>query len=201
MGTGLAALPFVYIVVIALWTVLVAELVGDKTIYIATSLSVRFQTGIVFMAMVVAFALKMLVVVLLAQAIVQLHSHWTDILSAMAFFASALFIWFKEPEPVPVGRPVSAGWWRAAVVCFASFFFMEWGDPGQIAAGALTVKSHSLLAVWLGGTLAMATRGGLAITVGIQLRDRLPQAKLRALASASCCALGILVLSGLALSR
>ncbi len=198
MGNGLAALPFGYIVLVALWTVLVAELVGDKTTYIVASLSMRFRAGIVFTAIVSAFALKMLVVVSLAKAIVQLHSQWTDILSAVAFFASALFIWFKEPEPVPADRPESAGWWKAAVVCFGSLFLTEWGDPGQIAAGALTVKSHSLLAVWFGGTLAMATKGGLAMTAGIQLRDRLPQAKLRALASASCCALGIIALSGIA---
>lgn len=31
-GNGLAALPFAYVVLVASWTVLVAELVGDKTI-------------------------------------------------------------------------------------------------------------------------------------------------------------------------
>jgi len=139
----------------------------------------------------------MLAAVLLGKVIVQLHSQWTDVLSAVAFFFSALFIWFKEPEPIAAERPVSAGWWRAAVVCFSSLFLTEWGDPGQIAVAALSVKSHSALGSWLGGTLAMATKGGLAMVVGLNLRDRLPQRTLRALASASCCILGLLALSGL----
>lgn len=190
----LAALPFGYIVLAAFWTVLVAELVGDKTIYTVSSLSLRFRARIVFAAIAAAFAVKILTVVLLGKVIVQLHSQWTDVLSAVAFFVSALFIWFKEPEPGEAERPVSAGWWRAAVVCFGSVFLTEWGDPGQIAAAALTVKSHALLATWLGGTLAMVTKGGLAIIFGLKLRDRLPQRMLRPLASTSCCALGVLAL-------
>lgn len=92
----------------------------------------RFRAGIVFTAMVVAFALKMLVVVSIAKAIVHLHSQWTDILSAVAFFASALFIWFKEPEPVTADRPVRAGWRQAALVCFASLFFTEWATRARL---------------------------------------------------------------------
>ncbi len=194
MGIELGALPFGYIVLVAFWTVLVAELVGDKTIYTVSSLSLRFRAGAVLAAIAAAFAVKMLTAVLLGKVIVQLHSQWTDVLSAVAFFFSALFIWFKEPEPSPGERPARTGWWRAAVVCFASLFFTEWGDPGQIAAAALTVKSHSWLATWLGGTLAMVTKGGLAMIFGLKLRDRLPQRVLRPLASGSCFALGVLAL-------
>lgn len=197
MGVGLTALPFGSVVLVAFWTVFVAELVGDKSIYTVTSLSLRFRAGIVFTAITAAFACKMLAAVLLGNLLVQLHSQWTDVLSAVAFFISALFIWFKEPEPVSAGDPVSGGWWRAAVVCFGSLFFTEWGDPGQIATAALAANSHSLLATWLGGTLAMATKGSLALAVGFKLRDRLPMGMLRALASASCCLLGVLSLRGL----
>ena len=122
---------------------------------------------------------------------------WTDILSAVAFFLSALFLWFKEPEPIPEERAVSPGWWRAAIVSFASILLTEWGDPSQIAVAALTVKFHSSLATWLGGTLAMTAKGGLAIVIGVRLSGRLPQRTLRALATASCCVLGILALSGI----
>jgi putative Ca2+/H+ antiporter (TMEM165/GDT1 family) len=197
MGTGLTTLPFGYIVLVAFWTVLVAELVGDKSIYAVTSLSLRFRSRVIFTAITAAFAGKMLAAVLLGKLIIQTHSQWTDVLSAVAFFFSALFIWFKEPEATPVEHPIRAGQWQAVIFCFASLFLTEWGDPGQIAAAALAVKSHSLLGTWLGGTLAMATKGGLAIAVGLKLRDRLPQVTLRALASASCCVLGVLALRGL----
>lgn len=200
MGTGLAALPLVYLALLAFWTVLVAELVGDTSIYTVASLSLRFRAGIVVGAMTAAFAGKMFAAVLLGRIVVQLHSQWTDVLSAVAFFLSAMFIWLKEPEPVPAERPAGAQWWQAAAVCIASLFFTEWGDPGQIAVAALTVKSHSLLAPWLGGTLAMVAKGGLAMTLGMKLRDRLPQRMLRALASASCCVLGLIALRNVVFS-
>jgi putative Ca2+/H+ antiporter (TMEM165/GDT1 family) len=73
----------------------------------------------------------------------------------------------------------------------------EWGDPGQISAAALTVKSHSMLAPWLGGTLAMTTKGALAMTLGVKLRDRLPRRMLRTVASLSCSFLGVLALGGM----
>ena len=190
-------LSFAYIVLIAFWTVLVAELVGDKTIYSVASLALRFRPGLVFVATTAAFAAKALAAVLLAQVLVRFHSQWVDVLSAVAFFVSALLIWFKEPESPPAEHPTNTGLWKAAVICFGALFLTEWGDPGQIALAALTMKSHSLLASWLGGTLAMATKGGLAITLGLSLRNRLPMGMLRATASVSCCILGTMALAGI----
>ena len=190
-------LNFGYIVLVAFWTVLVAELVGDKSIYTIASLALRYRARVVITAITAAFACKMLAAVLLASLLVHLQSRFTDLLSAAAFFLSALFLWFKEPEPLRPERNVSSGWWRAAIVSFASIFLTEWGDPSQIAVAALTVKFHSSLATWLGGTLAMTAKGALAIMLGIRLSDRLPQRALRALATASCCILGLLALTGI----
>jgi putative Ca2+/H+ antiporter (TMEM165/GDT1 family) len=193
VSSDLTAFSFGYIVLVAFWTVLVVELVGDKSLYSITSLSLRFRWAAVFAGITLAFALKMLAAVLLARLLVRLH-FWTDLLSAVAFFLSALFVWLNEPESPQKELPIKSGWWRAVIVCFASLFLTEWGDPSQIAVAALTAKSHMLLAPWLGGTLAMAAKGGLALVVGIKLRDRLPQRTLRALATASFTALGILAL-------
>jgi len=191
--------PFTFgsVALVAFWTVLVAELVGDKSIYTIASLALRYRARVVLLAITAAFACKMLAAVFLARLLVHLQSNWTDILSAVAFFLSAFFLWFKEPEPVRQEPAVSPGWWRAATVSFASIFLTEWGDPSQIAVAALTVKFHAPLATWLGGTLAMTAKGGLAIALGIRLSDRLPQKMLRTLATASCCVLGILALSGI----
>lgn len=197
MSADLTTLPFGYVALVAFWTVLVAELVGDKSIYTIASLALRYRARIVIAAITVAFAAKMLVAVLLANVLIHLRSQWTDGLSAAAFFVSAFFLWFKEPEPAAEERPVSPGLWRAALVCFGSLFLTEWGDPSQIAVAALTIKFHSALATWLGGTMAMATKGALAIVLGVKLGDRLPQQALRALATASCCILGVLALRGI----
>jgi putative Ca2+/H+ antiporter (TMEM165/GDT1 family) len=186
---------FGYIVPLAFWTVLIAELVGDKSIYTLTSLTLRFRAGPVFAAFALASAAKMLVAVLLGNAIIRFQSHWTYAVSGVAFFVSAILIWTEKPKPISESQPRPATWTRGALACFASFFLTEWGDPGQISAAALVLKSHMMLGTWLGGTLAMMTKGAVAMTIGMQIRDRLPQRTLRLLASASCCVLGILALS------
>jgi putative Ca2+/H+ antiporter (TMEM165/GDT1 family) len=175
------------------WTVLVVELVGDKSIYTVASLSMRFRRGLVFAAMSVAFAGKMLAAVLLGQTLVQIPSRWATAASAAVFFSAALIIWFRKPESAPA-PPAAEIWSRASLVSFASLFFTEWGDPGQISAAALTAQSQLPLATWLGGTLALMTKGTIAITLGVKLRDRIPERMLRRLASASCCVLGVLAL-------
>jgi putative Ca2+/H+ antiporter (TMEM165/GDT1 family) len=190
-------LSFGYVALLAFWTVLVAELVGDRSLYVVASISLRLRPIVVLATMAAAFAAKSFVTVLLAQFIARLNSHWTDALSAGAFFISALFIWFKEPEPMIKPRSPDPATWRVAIVCFLTLFFMEWGDPGQIALAALTIKSHLALASWLGGALAMITKGSLAILLGLKLRDRLPMRMLRGVASASCCALGVIAVGEL----
>jgi Ca2+/H+ antiporter, TMEM165/GDT1 family len=196
VGSELSKLPFGYLLLVAYWTVFIAELVGDKSIYTVSSLTLRFRPFIVFGALVCAFASKMFAAVLLGRVIVQLNSRWTDVVSACAFFVSATLIWFDEHETLPDTSDANVSWSRAALVSFGSLFFTEWGDPGQISAAALTLKSHSLFAVWLGGTLAMTTKGILAMVLGVKLRDRLPQRTLRTLASVSCLILGVLALGG-----
>ena len=195
----LATLPWGYLLLVAYWTVFIAELVGDKSIYTVSSLILRFRPPAVLVAVAFAFALKMLAAVLLGRLVVQLNSRWTDLVSACAFFISAMLIWFEEHETRAAGSAAKVSWWRAAMVSFGSLFFTEWGDPGQISAAALALKSHAVFAVWLGGTLAMMTKGALAMVLGVKLRDRLPQRALRVLASASSCVLGVLALGGIAL--
>lgn len=183
-----------YIVPLAFWTVLIAELVGDKSIYTLTSLTLRFRASLVFVAFALASSAKMLVAVLLGTAINRFQSHWTYAISAVAFFVSAVLIWTEKPELVSADHPPPSTWTKGALACFASFFLTEWGDPGQLSAAALVLKSHMMLGTWLGGTLAIMTKGAVAMTIGMQIRHRLPQRTLRLLASSSCCVLGVLAL-------
>jgi putative Ca2+/H+ antiporter (TMEM165/GDT1 family) len=185
-----------YIVPLAFWTVLIAELVGDKAIYTLTSLTLRFRAGLVFIAFAVASSAKMLVAVMLGSFVIRFQSHWTYVISGVAFFISAILIWRDEPgTALPNDQPRSESWTKGALACFAAFFFTEWGDPGQISAAALVLKSHMVLGTWLGGTLALMAKGAVAMTIGMQIRHRLPQRTLRLVASASCCVLGVLALS------
>ena len=179
---------------LAFWSVFIAELVGDKSIFALTSLSLRFHWAVVFTTFTVASAAKIMAAGLLGSAILRVHGQWTYVISAVAFFVSAVLIWVEEPQETGPENVRRYDWPKSILVSFSSFFFTEWGDPGQIAAAALVLKSHLLLATWTGATLALMTKGTLALILGLHLRNRLPQKALRVVASGSCCCLGILAI-------
>jgi putative Ca2+/H+ antiporter (TMEM165/GDT1 family) len=189
-----AASTFGATALLAFWSVFIAELVGDKSIYALTSFALRFHWAAVLAAFTVASAAKMMAAALLGSAIMRIHGHWTYVVSAVAFFVSAVLIWVEEPPETGQENAKRDNWSRGILVSFSSFFFTEWGDPGQIAAAALVLKSNLLLATWTGATLALMTKGTAALTLGLQIRNRLPQKALRILASGSCCVLGILAI-------
>lgn len=187
-------MQFGYVFLAAYWTILVAELIGDKSIYTVACLTLRFRAKWVFAGIAAAVAGKMLAAVLLGKVLLKMPAHWTTAVSAIAFFTAAVFLWLRKAEPVARQDAEAGTWFRAAAVSFSSLFFTEWGDPGQIAAAAFTVQSHLPVAAWLGGTLALMTKGALAMSLGVKLRSRLPERGLRRLATASCCVLGLLAL-------
>jgi putative Ca2+/H+ antiporter (TMEM165/GDT1 family) len=193
---------FQSIALLAFWTVFLAELVGDKSLYALTSLALRYRLRVLYGAFAVASAGKMAIAVVLGSTLIRFQSRWTDVISAVAFFVSAVLIWTGErdessqAESPPTESPptessgkVSS---RGGLAWCGIFFLSEWADPGQIAAAALALKSHALAATWIGATSAMLLKGAVALTLGLQLRDRLPQRTLQGMASASCCVLGIL---------
>ena len=187
-------MTFGYVLLISFWTVLVAELITDKSLYTVASLSLRFRFDLVFLGTTTAFAGKMLLAVMLGQAMARIPAPLAALLSALVFFLAALFIWIRKPAPPVEPGGGSAIWSRAAMVPFASLFLTEWGDPGQITAAALASQFHLVVAVWLGGTLALMTKGAVAMTLGVKLRGRISETALRGVATGSCCTLGILAL-------
>jgi putative Ca2+/H+ antiporter (TMEM165/GDT1 family) len=179
-------------VLLAFWAVLIAELVGDKSLYALASLALRFRWAVVFAAFAVAGAAKMAVAALLGGVIMQFQGHWTYLVSAVAFFVSAVLIWVDEEPETNQENTRRMSWRKGLMVCFGSFFFAEWGDPGQIAAAALVLNSHLVLATWIGATTALMLKGAAVLTLGVQIRHRLPHRAVRIVASGSCCVLGIL---------
>ncbi len=189
MNTGV---DFQSMVLVAFWTVFLAELVGDKSLYALTSLALRYRLRVLYGAFAAASIGKMAIAVLLGSTLIRFQSRWTDVISAVAFFISAILIWMgdqdegSKPELEHKGSP------KGALAWCGIFFLTEWADPGQIAAAALALKSHLLWGTWVGATAAMLMKGGIALTLGLQLKDRLPQRALQLTASASCCVLGVL---------
>ncbi len=182
-------LQFGGILLLAYWTVLVAELVGDRSIYTIASLTLRFGWWQVLAGIGVAFALKMLVAVLLGSRLAHLSGKWLALLSAATFFITSAFFLMHSSEK-PIADRQERSWPGAAAVSFAALFFSEWGDPGQIAAAVLTAQHKLPLAVWLGGMMALMTKSVIGMTVGVKLRSYLPSLLLRRIACASCLLLG-----------
>jgi putative Ca2+/H+ antiporter (TMEM165/GDT1 family) len=189
-----APMEFGSVILIAYWTVLLAELAGDKSIYTVASLSFRFRGDLIWWGMLSAFGGKMLAAVLFGQFLVQAPLRLTASVSALTFFLAAIFIWRREVPFRSQGDAIAAGSPGKAAVPFASLFFTEWADLGQISAAGLAGRFHWALPVWIGGTLALLTKGALALTLGRKLRDRIPFVPLRVCGAVSCCVLGLLAL-------
>jgi putative Ca2+/H+ antiporter (TMEM165/GDT1 family) len=182
------------------WTVLTAELIGDRSIYTVTSLAVRFPARLVYCGLTIAFMGKMLAAVLLGRALVHLPLTCTSAISAATFFGSAICIWHRRGRQT-VGREAPSSWHGAVAVSFLSIFFSEWADFGQISAAALVTKFNAPVPIWLGGSLALCSKAALAMTLGLNLRRRIPDRLARALSTSSCIILGLVSLYDLIPSR
>ena len=182
-----------YLLLATFGTVFVAELIGDKTIYTISSLAMRFRPLYVFFGFTVAFMAKMLAAVLLGQVIAELPIYLVAIVSTATFFATALVIWFKkkDKDEESVQGEHDGYFSKAMLITFAAIFFSEWGDIGQITAATLTARYQAPLIVWLGATLALVTKGLLALTLGRSLRKRIPQRMLRPISVSLCLLMAI----------
>jgi putative Ca2+/H+ antiporter (TMEM165/GDT1 family) len=179
---------------VAYWTVLVAELVGDKLLYIMSSLASRFQPLRVLIGASLAFIVKMTVAVVFGTLLLRMSSRWTTLLSAAVFFSMAVFIFFKRPPQAHEGKPLASRSSEGITAAFVSLFFTEWGDPGQFSAAALAANLHHPVAILLGGTIALVTKAVVAIAVGWKLRQWVSEQWMRTIATASYSLLGLITL-------
>jgi putative Ca2+/H+ antiporter (TMEM165/GDT1 family) len=180
-----------YILLATYGAILVAELIGDKSIYTISSLAMRFRPVYVFCGFTIAFMAKMLLAVLLGRVISELPTSLIAITSTATFFLTALIIWFKKSDDKPIERKHETRFSRAALITFAAILFSEWGDVGQIMAATLTARYRMPLLVWTGATLALITKGLLALALGRGLRKRIPLQMLRPISATLCLIMGV----------
>lgn len=81
---------------------------------------------------------------------------------------------------------------RVFLIAFAAILFSDWADVGQIMAATLTAWYQAPLEVWLGATLALITKGLLALAVGRSLRQRIPLYILRPVSASLCVLMGVI---------
>jgi Ca2+/H+ antiporter, TMEM165/GDT1 family len=168
-----------------------AEVLGDKSIYTIGSLAARFRPISVGCGLALAFMAKMLAAVLFGRIIAELPTSFVVVTSTATFLLTALTLWLKRDErSVLTEEPVALP--KATLVTFAAVFFSEWGDVGQITAATLTARYQLPMIIWVGATLALMTKGLLAMLLGRGLRRYLPNHVLRPLSITLCVVLAII---------
>jgi putative Ca2+/H+ antiporter (TMEM165/GDT1 family) len=183
-----------YLLLATYGTVFFAELLGDKTIYTISTLTTRFRPSQVFCGISAAFMCKMLAAVLVGRAIAELPPMLVAGISAATFFTTAFVVWRKKPKGATARQEQSRPWSRVILICFAAVFFSEWCDVGQITAATLVARYQAPVIVWLGATLALNTKGVLAMTLGLGLRKHVPHKGLRYGLLAICLTMGVITL-------
>jgi putative Ca2+/H+ antiporter (TMEM165/GDT1 family) len=180
-----------YLLLATYGTVFLCEWLGDKNLYTITSLTMRFRPLYVFCGFTAAYMIKMGVAVLVGQSITELPTSLLTITSTLTFFITALVIWFRRGDDQPAHSTPNRNFSRVSLVAFAAILFSEWGDVGQIMAATLTVRYRLPLIVWLGATLALVTKGIMALAIGRGLRNRIPFSVLRPVCASLCVVMGI----------
>jgi putative Ca2+/H+ antiporter (TMEM165/GDT1 family) len=148
--------------------VFLAEIVGDKLLYTTGVLATRYRPVPIMVGMGLAFMLKMAVAVMVGDAISRLSPWLVATLTTTSFIGVAIAVWRKplhrqeKPDPQPSSK--------AALVSFATIFFSEWGDVGQVTAATMAARFSSPLIVWIGAVAAMVTKGILAASIGASAR-------------------------------
>jgi Ca2+/H+ antiporter, TMEM165/GDT1 family len=170
-------------------TVLVVELVGDKTIYSVASLCMRLSEKQVFIGISLAFAAKMFIAVALGRLLAVAPPAVIAIVSAVTLLLTAVALWRKNLGTAP--NSVSLAGSANLLLAFSTIFFCEWADPGPIAAAALASQFRQPTLVWIGGTMALMTKGVAAIGLGKGARKYLPNRTVRALAVATAIMMAI----------
>jgi len=147
----------------------VAEIVGDKLLYTTGVLSARYRAAPIFIGMTGAFMLKMAVAVAVGKAVSELPPFFVATLTSASFIGVAIALWLK-PLDQSSSKDQPAAVSKAAMVSFAAIFLSEWGDVGQITAATLAARFGAPVVVWVGAVAAMATKGGLASSIGAGVR-------------------------------
>jgi Ca2+/H+ antiporter, TMEM165/GDT1 family len=182
-----------YLLLVTYGTVLLCEWVGDKNLYTITSFTMRFRPLYVFCGFTAAYMIKMGVAVMAGEVIAQLPTLLLTITSTLTFFIAALVIWFRrtDEQAATTRSENDSRFSKVSLLAFGTILFSEWGDVGQIMAATLTVRYHLPLIVWLGATLALITKGLLALVIGRGLRNRIPDSVLRPVCASLCVIMGI----------
>ena len=86
--------------------------------------------------------------------------------------------------------------WKIVLTTFTTLFLAELGDKTQLAAITMTANTKQPLAVFIGGTLALACVTALGVVFGSALLEVVPEAVIKKVAAAAFIVIGALMFAG-----
>jgi len=170
------------IVVATFASVLLAEIVGDRSMMAVASLASRFAAWPILLGVGVAYGMKMLVAVLVGGAIAHIAPSVLAAVSALTWLVTAWAVWRREDES---GRRIFRSM-HPSMIAFASVAFTEWADPGQLTAAVLAAHFRAPFLVWCAATSALLTKAAAALLLGATMRQYVAALWLRVAAVAFC---------------
>jgi Ca2+/H+ antiporter, TMEM165/GDT1 family len=154
--------------------VFAAELVGDKLLYTASALTVRYRAIPIVSGAMLAFIVKTGTAVLVGEAVSRIPRIFLAGITTVSFVWVA-YVLLKKPsrnEAARARQDPSNG----MLMSFAIVLFSEWGDLGQVTTATMAARFGTPVAVWLGAVCAMTSKAvvGACLGVGVRqwLRDR-----------------------------
>ncbi len=183
---------------VSLGAIFVAEL-GDKSQLMALAFATRFRALSILMGITIATAVVHAVSVGLGAVLsVSLPTRAITIAAGVLFLGFA--VWTLRGDTLSEGeleRAEGRSEHSAVVTASIAFFLAELGDKTMLATITLATK-YQAFGVWLGSTLGMVLADALAILVGQQLGQRLPERAIHVGAAVLFVAFGVgLLLDGI----
>lgn len=161
------------VIIIAVFPVILAGELPDKTMFAALVLATRGRPRAVWLGAAAAFVIHVAFAVTLGMvAVLLLPRRALDAVVAGLFLAGAALSvreWLharrhNDMEELAAGP--EAGFRRPTVTAFAVVFVAEWGDLTQVLTANLAAHFHSPLSVGTGALLALWTAAAIAVTGG-----------------------------------
>ena len=178
---------------ISFGVIFVAEL-GDKSQLMALAFAARYKPWPVLLGITIATAFTHAISVGIGAVVgARLPTDTITVVAGIAFlFFAAWTLRGDELTDEEAGQ-AERSTRNAVVAASVAFFLAELGDKTMLATITLATR-EGVVGTWLGSTLGMVAADALAIVVGRQLGQRLPERWIRIGASISFVVFGVLLI-------
>ena len=175
--------------------IFVAEM-GDKSQLMALTFAARFKAVPILIGIAIATALVHGISVVVGSLLaVTLPTRAITIVAGVLFLGFAAWTLRGDTlDEEEAGKAVRTGGRSAVVAASVAFFLAELGDKTMLATITLAT-TYGAFGVWLGSTVGMVAADALAILVGQQLGNHLPERTIRIGAAALFLVFGLALLA------